>query len=120
MWLQPQKRSYLGQKPLIVYLLFTAKLKRNMLAIKAMVKKEGLRVYRKFNVKLSFTYKHFYNAHPKVFATYKDGHNRVHGSHHAHMLRESQQWGFPICFAADSLQLYMDYQQQQYLKECRE
>ena len=28
---------------------------------------------------------HFYNAHPKVFVTYKGGHNRVHGSHYAHM-----------------------------------
>ena len=22
---------------------------------------------------------HFYNAHPKVFVTYKGGHNRIHG-----------------------------------------
>ena len=28
---------------------------------------------------------HFYNAHPKVFVSYKCGHNRVHGSHYAHM-----------------------------------
>jgi hypothetical protein len=28
---------------------------------------------------------YFYNAHPKVFVTYKGGHNRVHGSHYAHM-----------------------------------
>ena len=28
---------------------------------------------------------HFYNAHPKVFVTYKGGHNKVHGSHYAHM-----------------------------------
>ena len=28
---------------------------------------------------------HFYNAHPKVFVSYKGGHNRVHGSHYAHM-----------------------------------
>ena len=28
---------------------------------------------------------HFYNAHPKVFVTYKGGHNRVHGSHYAHV-----------------------------------
>ena len=28
---------------------------------------------------------HFYKAHPKVFVTYKGGHNRVHGSHYAHM-----------------------------------
>jgi len=28
---------------------------------------------------------HFYNAHPKVFVTYKGGHNMVHGSHYAHM-----------------------------------
>ena len=28
---------------------------------------------------------HFYNAHPTVFVTYKGGHNRVHGSHYAHM-----------------------------------
>ena len=28
---------------------------------------------------------HFYNAHPKVFVNYKGGHNRVHGSHYAHM-----------------------------------
>ena len=27
----------------------------------------------------------FYNAHPKVFGSYKGGHNRVHGSHYAHM-----------------------------------
>ena len=27
----------------------------------------------------------FYNAHPKVFVSYKGGHNRVHGSHYAHM-----------------------------------
>ena len=27
----------------------------------------------------------FYNAHPKVFVTYKGGHNKVHGSHYAHM-----------------------------------
>jgi len=28
---------------------------------------------------------HFYNAHPKVFVTYRGGHNKVHGSHYAHM-----------------------------------
>ena len=28
---------------------------------------------------------HFYKTHPTVFATYKGGHNRVHGSHYAHM-----------------------------------
>ena len=28
---------------------------------------------------------HFYNAHPTVFVTYKGGHNRIHGSHYAHM-----------------------------------
>ena len=28
---------------------------------------------------------HFYNAHPKVFASYRGGHNKVHGSHYAHM-----------------------------------
>jgi len=28
---------------------------------------------------------HFYNAHPRVFVTYKGGHNKVHGSHYAHM-----------------------------------
>ena len=27
----------------------------------------------------------FYNTHPKVFVTYKGGHNKVHGSHYAHM-----------------------------------
>ena len=27
----------------------------------------------------------FYNAHPKVFVSYKGGHNKVHGSHCAHM-----------------------------------
>ena len=27
----------------------------------------------------------FYNAHPKVFVNYRGGHNRVHGSHYAHM-----------------------------------
>ena len=42
---------------MIVYLLFTAKMKCNMLTIKAMVKKDGMRVDRKYNVKLSFTYK---------------------------------------------------------------
>ena len=29
----------------------------------------------------------FYNAHPKVFATYKGGHNKAHGSHYAHMAK---------------------------------
>ena len=28
---------------------------------------------------------HLYNAHPTVFVTYKGGHNRIHGSHYAHM-----------------------------------
>ena len=28
---------------------------------------------------------HFYNAHPTVFVTYKGGHNKVRGSHYAHM-----------------------------------
>jgi hypothetical protein len=28
---------------------------------------------------------HIYNGHPTVFATYKGGHNKVHGSHYAHM-----------------------------------
>ena len=28
---------------------------------------------------------HFYNGHPKVFVSYRGGHNRVHGSHYAHM-----------------------------------
>ena len=28
---------------------------------------------------------HFYHAHPTVFVTYKGGHNKVHGSHYAHM-----------------------------------
>ena len=28
---------------------------------------------------------HFYNDRPTVFVTYKGGHNRVHGSHYAHM-----------------------------------
>ena len=28
---------------------------------------------------------HFYNAHPKVFVSYKGGYNKVHGSHYAHM-----------------------------------
>ena len=32
-------------------------MKCNMLTIKAMVKKDGMRVDRKYNVKLSFTYK---------------------------------------------------------------
>ena len=27
----------------------------------------------------------FYNAHPTVFVIYKGGHNKVHGSHYAHM-----------------------------------
>ena len=30
---------------------------------------------------------HFYYAHPKVFVSYKGGHNRVHGSHYAHMAK---------------------------------
>jgi len=29
----------------------------------------------------------FYNAHPTVFVSYRGGHNRVHGSHYAHMHR---------------------------------
>ena len=28
---------------------------------------------------------HFYNDRPTVFVTYKGGHNRIHGSHYAHM-----------------------------------
>ena len=28
---------------------------------------------------------HFYNAHTTAFVTYKGGHNKVHGSHYAHM-----------------------------------
>ena len=28
---------------------------------------------------------HFYNDRPTVYVTYKGGHNRVHGSHYAHM-----------------------------------
>ena len=28
---------------------------------------------------------HFYKAHPKAYVTYKGGHNKVHGSHYAHM-----------------------------------
>ena len=28
---------------------------------------------------------HFYNDRPKVYVTYKGGHNRIHGSHYAHM-----------------------------------
>ena len=27
----------------------------------------------------------FFNSHPKVFVSYRGGHNRVHGSHYAHM-----------------------------------
>ncbi|MBR4414203.1 MAG: hypothetical protein IKS59_02670, partial [Aeriscardovia sp.] len=27
----------------------------------------------------------FFHAHPKVFVSYKGGHNKVHGSHYAHM-----------------------------------
>ena len=27
----------------------------------------------------------FYNAHPRVFVSYRGGHNKVHGSHYAHM-----------------------------------
>ena len=27
----------------------------------------------------------FFHAHPKVFVSYRGGHNRVHGSHYAHM-----------------------------------
>ena len=32
---------------------------------------------------------HFYNAHPRVFVTYKGGHNKVHGSHYAHMAKSA-------------------------------
>ena len=30
---------------------------------------------------------HFYNARPTVYVNYRGGHNRVHGSHYAHMHR---------------------------------
>ena len=38
-----------------------------------------------FAVYSHYNRSHFYNAHPKVYVTYKGGHNRVHGSHYAHM-----------------------------------
>ena len=30
---------------------------------------------------------HFYKARPKVFVSYRGGHNKVHGSHYAHMAK---------------------------------
>ena len=38
-----------------------------------------------FAVYAHYNRSHFYNAHPKVYVTYKGGHNRIHGSHYAHM-----------------------------------
>ena len=38
-----------------------------------------------FAVYAHYNRSHFYNAHPKVYVTYKGGHNKVHGSHYAHM-----------------------------------
>ena len=39
-----------------------------------------------FNVYSHYSNKnHFYKAHPKAYVTYKGGHNKVHGSHYAHM-----------------------------------
>jgi hypothetical protein len=31
----------------------------------------------------------FYNAHPRVFVSYRGGHNKVHGSHYAHMYKSA-------------------------------
>ena len=31
----------------------------------------------------------FYHAHPTVFATYKGGHNKVHGSHYVHLTKSA-------------------------------
>ncbi len=42
--------------------MFTAKNDYKMLTIKAMVKKDGLRVDRNYNVKLCFTYKRKVNS----------------------------------------------------------
>ena len=38
-----------------------------------------------FEVYSHYNRGHFYNARPTVFVTYKGGHNRIHGSHYAHM-----------------------------------
>jgi hypothetical protein len=38
-----------------------------------------------FTVYAHYNRGHFYHAHPKAFVGYKGGHNRVHGSHYAHM-----------------------------------
>ena len=38
----------------------------------------------------------FYNAHPTVFVTYKGGHNRVHGSHYAHMHKPAAHHHAPV------------------------
>ena len=42
-------------------------MKCNMLTIKAMVKKDGMRVDRKYNVKLSFTYKRKVKRAQRIF-----------------------------------------------------
>ena len=39
---------------------------------------------------------HFFNAHPKVFVTYKGGHNRIHGSHYAHMHKPAALMGIRV------------------------
>ena len=43
----------------------------------------------KFAVYSHYDRGHFYNAHPKVFVSYKGGHNKVHGSHYAHMAKSA-------------------------------
>ena len=36
---------------------------------------------------------HFYNNRPTVFVTYKGAHNRIHGSHYAHMHKPAGHFG---------------------------
>ena len=38
-----------------------------------------------FNIYAHYDRGHFYKARPTVFVSYRGGHNRVHGSHYAHM-----------------------------------
>ena len=38
-----------------------------------------------FNIYARYDRGHFYKARPTVFVSYNGGHNRVHGSHYAHM-----------------------------------
>ncbi len=38
-----------------------------------------------FNIYTRYDRGHFYKARPTVFVSYRGGHNRVHGSHYAHM-----------------------------------